>query len=210
MRSVQWTHEITPEAVPALQQQLEWALQRQNRRFSDQFEQRRRIPLALRRRLLVVLGVLVVALVVALARLDPWIARRHVGFFAFAAGAGVLAIVVGFALPGIQARSRRFAGRMIARRAEMMMRPLAAKAPFPIAYELTDELLRARAVLSTPDAVFVFAHDRSLRLQQAIYGAAERDRVVAAFVAAGASHEHLDRPVDGYVAPIPEAVIRSR
>ena len=210
MLSVQWTHEITREAVPALQQQLEWALQRQNRRFSDQFEQRRRIPPALRRRLLVVLGALVIVLVVVLARLDPWIASRHVGFFTFAAGAGLLAIVVGLALPGIQARSRRFAGRMIAERAALMTQPLAAKAPFAIEYELTDELLRHRAVLSTPDAVFVFAHDRSLRLQHTFYGAAERDRVVAAFVAAGASHEHLDRPVDGYVALIPEAVIRSR
>ncbi|MCB9572007.1 MAG: hypothetical protein H6709_25035 [Kofleriaceae bacterium] len=217
-----WEVEITAARLPALQREIEWAMQRQNLRFADAMRARR-LPMARRRQLIVLLGLLGLGLLGFLAVTYPAMVRAQPAFFvAFTALFG-LALAAGVALSRVQAWSRRVAGRMLSRRVARMLAPLWSRAPLTATYRLDGATLRtsiptlgvartdgcgdAAVVLSTPGVVLLFRRRHALNPARCIYvaGPAERDAVVAAFVAAGAAHEHLAGPVDGYLDPLPPA-----
>jgi hypothetical protein len=156
-----WRFELTGDRVPELQVKLEWALQRQNRQFSDAVDRlvtthpvaesaHRVVPWILR--VLGGLGLVLLALIVAL---DPHGARREAWWLVPAGILFVLVIAIAPYVVQIRERirervrglgpSRRFTGAMLARRAEAIYRKVAAKTPYTIDYHLTADALEARA-----------------------------------------------------------------
>ena len=218
---VRWRSELTGERLPAIAQQLEWALQHQQRRYVQRLPMNR-IPDRQRAWMARALSAAIVVLVLALVRLDPSIWDEHrllvTGMFALAA----IGFVLSFAFPQTRAWSRRYAGRSIARRAARLLRPLARRLPAAFDYELwADRIvvhwagrpllnpipLEPGLVLAAPDALFVFRKRSSLGVVRTVYVPAgpERRAVLDAFARAGAEQIELTGPAEGYADRVPPA-----
>jgi hypothetical protein len=197
--------------MPVLQQELAWALQRQNRRFADALR-RRNLPAKWRQRGAIAISLVALGVLGRLIATSPPAYRRaHLLLFVSGTVFFLATLALGIVFPRYQAWERRFADGLLARRAERMLEPLAARAPFTRTYEL-DDVLRtaAKLVVSTPGAVMLF--DRADSLTPArivpVPDEAVRDAVVASLVAAGAAHAHAAGAADGDLAPTPEALVR--
>ena len=226
--SRQWTTEVTRDRLAAVQQELEWALQRQNQHFAQLMpgsgfkrpENLRRL-----RRILLVLVAALAVVLAALVAVDPSAPRRYTPVFVLAGVASALALVMAAVLPRVNAWSRRVAGEMLARRAGRILRPLAAKVPVTIAYTLDDtgvsatcaplgidhrlSLTRPALVLHGAHGMFVFRRGMSL-IPERTFHASDDDRtaLLEAFGRAGVRCEEITRPVDGYADAIPRAEVR--
>jgi hypothetical protein len=222
-----WQVELERGELPALQARFEWALQHQNRRFAGKFE--RAVPQRGLRGILIgvaILGLVVIGLYVALDPRafgrDPWFVIGYGAVFT-----AVLVIGIVFTPARKSAFSARWSGRSFARAAERTFRPVLEQLPYTIDYRLAGdavearvaklglvrrtELAKVRLVLDGETVLFAFRRPGSFNPYRLIYvpAAADRDAVLAAFARRGAEHVVLTGPIDGYVAPVPEARVRS-
>ena len=221
-----WRVHLERGDVPALQTRLEWALQHQNRRFASGFE--RAIPQQALRVVIIVLSIIGLAVVGLGVVLDP----RHFGhdpWAAIYAGVFILLLCVGIAFTPARKKafSARTAGRSFARGAERMYRAVLRQVPYDIDYRLAGVVIEARAekirvvrqtelgkvklVLDCETVLFAFRRRGSFNPYRFIYvpTAADREAVLAAFARHGAERVTLTGPIDGYVAPVPEARVHA-
>ena len=214
-----WTSEITRERLAALQVELEWALQRQNARFSDRMPTSRMS--VERRRAIALIVFSVLALVLAYAAwTDPRV--RHTMWFATGVVAAAAGFVMALFLPRLRAWSKRTAGSMLTRRAAGILAPVLRRAPYTIEYKLAGDELAAdvpalklhrtlplahpKLVLATPGLVIAFRDTHALNPLRVIYAAdGDRAALLAAFAACGVACEEVSGPADGYTPPVPEA-----
>jgi hypothetical protein len=209
--SLRWRFEVTRDALPALQQHLEWALQRQNQRLARAIPTGR-LSIARRQRLVFLLSPIGVVAVLGLYLSDPR-AAGHGPLYLLGGAFFVGTFAAGLALPAVRRWSARTAGTMIERRAARMLRTLARRAPCAIEYELDEEELRAaRAALYTDSVVVLLRRLHSPAPLRVLWVAttSERQALLAALEAAGVACEEVTGAVDGYVAPVPEARARRR
>lgn len=181
---VRWTYDFTCAGIPVLQQELEWALQRQNRRFADTLR-RRNLPAKWRQRGAIAVSLVgLVALVELSATLSPAYRREHLLLFVGGAVFFLATLALGIAFPRYQAWERRFADGMLARHAERMLAPLAARAPFTQTYELDDVLRTAAQLVSQKNTAWRLSPD--VRLSRAFTGNERERRLEVAREALGA------------------------
>jgi hypothetical protein len=173
-----------------LQQELEWALQRQNFRFAEAVR-KRHLPMKVRR----VVGacVSVIGLVAGGVLLShgwyPTLAAIVMPLF-------VGTLLLSIYMPQFHAWSRRAVGRSITRRAARLMPHLQRE---PAA------LPPAALALSTPNLVVLFSSTHAqnpLRIVQVT----DDDREAA--IATATTREHLTGAVEGYFDPLPVAKVR--
>ena len=223
--ALRWQFEMTRDAVGPLQQDYEWALQRQNQRFVAALPMEKRWPGG-DGLVVAVIAILGLSLLGLVYLLDPTVVRRHPGWFL----AGVLVFGVGLVaaryVRAIRGWSRRKAGAMLGRHAARTFGAVDRRAPYTIEYELAgDELAvrapklrvdralplrRARLVLHGRNVLFAYRRRHSVRPFRFLYvpSDAEHAALRAAFERCGATLEPVTGPVDGYTAPIPEARVR--
>lgn len=219
-----WTFDFTRERVPALQVQLEWALQHQNRRFARAFVDG---TWNVRRVLVTALSALGALLIGVAYVLDPagWRANATL-FLALLALFVLLPIAVRLRKPRTdQPRSHRRVGAALARDAGRIYRKPLARAPYTIAYTCDGSRVRARVeslgidrafelraprlVIATPDAILAFRRAWSFTPFRFVYVTPDaRAALVADFTRAGVPVVELAGPVEGYVAPLPDARAR--
>ena len=212
-----WTFEVTRDQVARLELELEWALQRQNARFSNAMPTQRMSVNARR--------VLVIGLSLAIGFLSFFGMRDRDGHLGTWATVGIVfaafTTVMGVFLPQVRRWSKRTAGAMLTRRARRILRPVLRRAPYAIEYKLgADELVadipalrmhrvlalgEPKRVLATPNLVVAFRRQHSQNPMRIIYVSDQRDALLAAFRERLVVCELINGPVDGYVAPVPEA-----
>ncbi len=212
-----WQFEVTADKLARLQLELEWALQRQNQRFSSAMPAQR---MSLGARRLLVLGIALVLGATSLTmrgpngHLDAW------GTFGIVLAG--FAAVMALSLPRVRAWSKRTAGTMLARRARRLMRPAFRNAPYTIVYQLgSDELTadaagtvrvlplaRSKRVIATPGLLVAFRRTRSLVPMWVLYIGEQRDAEIAALRERLVACETVTGPVDGYAPAVPEARVR--
>jgi hypothetical protein len=222
-----WQVHLERGDIPALQTRLEWALQHQNRRLAQRFE--RAVPQRGLRWLVIALSIAGLAVLGLYVLLDPRGVARN-PWFVLGYGA-VFALLLGVGIVFTPARkaafSARTAGRSFARAAERMYRQVLRQVPYTIAYRLAGDTIEARAekirvvrhtelrriklVLDAETVLFAFRRRGSLNPYRFVYvpTAADREAVLAAFARHGAECVPLTGPIDGYVAPVPEARVHN-
>ncbi|MGE5183994.1 MAG: hypothetical protein ACM31C_18110 [Acidobacteriota bacterium] len=219
-----WTFDFTRERVPGLQVQLEWALQHQNQRFVQSFVAG---TWGVRRVLVTVLCAFGALLDLAVLVIDPAVWRsRWLFFAAFLMLFAMLPIVIARQRPRPdRRRSQRRVGARLARTAERIYRRPRARAPYTIAYTFDGagirarveslgldrafELRRPRLVIATPELLLAFRRSWSVTPFRFVYVTPEaRGALLAACSKLGVPTVELAGPVEGYVAPLPDARAR--
>jgi hypothetical protein len=216
-----WQYELQPEAVPELEQQLEWALQRQNAAFAK-FWQTGVMP-----RIAIGLSLAGIALLLLIFALDPNGVAAAWRFFGFALALCVITPIVAVT------RAKRVTGKSIskyvrtslAKQAASFYRKVAAAAPYIAEYWFDGESIRAqvaklkldrhyklrsaRLALHGKHVIFLFRFPRSIHPFRFIYVPtdAKRRALLDAFEKLGIVHEEITGPTEGY-GSIPEAKAR--
>jgi hypothetical protein len=221
---LRWRYEVTRPSLPPIEQALEWALQRQNRRIVQALPTDR-ISVERRARVATMISVLGLVAIGALYLLDPRAARRQPAFFVLATLVFVGGLVAARSLPRIRAWSRRVAGRMIARQAARAIAGVAKRAPYTIDYHLAGDVLDAHVVsppldrrlalrgvgqvLYAEHVLFVFTRKHAARPSRLLFvpGEPERAALLAAFARCDVPAEELTGAVEGYAPPIAPAIV---
>jgi hypothetical protein len=223
MADVTWRYELTRDGVQTLQHELEWALQRQNRRFAKGMRDRAN-PIQLR--LIRGLSIVCIVLLAVDAALDPDQLRA----FPLLNLAALAVSIVAFVIATVRMRKGPPAdkpqlgvGGMLSRQAAGIYRKPAQQVPYTIDYTLADgrvrsvapavavdrsfDLRKAKLVLHSEHALFVFRFKWSFQPMRFVYasGEAERAALLAVLDAANIEHAAITGPVENYVAPIPGA-----
>lgn len=214
---MEWTFELTHEAIPDLQTQFEWALQHRNQAFGA--------PVSARS---VMRGISIVS-VAAFATVFLIAGSTHYYVLAVLAG-----LAIGTALRSLRtstanmtttsSRFDRALGTRLGDVAAGAFASVAAKAPYQIRYTLTDgqlltdvdgstfapvELASVTRVIAAESIVFVFVHALAQKPARTIYvgDPATRAALVAAFEAVNVPVQRITGGVASYMPRLPEARI---
>jgi hypothetical protein len=217
---VRWHYELTDGELAHLARRVEWALQHQNQRFARAIPSAR-IPDRTRQVLVLVVALVGLGAVIALHALGGISGTLFTASIAFYGAA----LALGAVFPWYRARARRFAGRMIERRAARLLKPLGRLAPMTFEYALHDgritttstrsswlpplEPRSIRLVIAVGPSLILFRRARGLNPCRMLHVPDEpaRAAVLAAFP--HAEHVELTGPLAGYGDAIPKATIAS-
>jgi hypothetical protein len=118
-----WRVVRSTDDLPRLREQLGWAAQRQNQRFSEATPAGR-LSTETRQKVILMLAPVGLLAAAALYGLAPDDVRRHAVAFGVLIVFFVAAFVAGLLLRRVRGWSRRTAGQMIARRVARILRPI--------------------------------------------------------------------------------------
>jgi hypothetical protein len=135
-----------------------------------------------------------------------------------------LTFMVSFYVRSMRAWSRRLAGRVVARRAARIIRPIERRLPAIFEYELQADQVAVHCdavagvkPLSLAEGLVVTAHDLLVVFHSRgsltpigklhVPGAEDRHALLAAFGRHGAECVEVTGPADGYASPLPPARI---
>ncbi len=210
-----WRVVRSTDDLPRLREQLGWAVQRQNHRFSHATPAGR-LTTETRQKLILIVSPVGLLAAAALYGLAPDDVRRHSVAFGALIAFFVAAFLAGLFLHRVRGWARRTAGGMIARRVARILRPIEARGPITIAYDLDDDRLStsipelgvqrvfslrtAGLALAMPELVVLFRRKHSLHPLRTIHlpDPAERQAFLDTLTRLGVPIEELAGPVAGY------------
>jgi hypothetical protein len=210
MDPVRWRVELTREQMPRLVQRMEWVLQHKNQRLAERMQGREMTDATRTAGLVVsILGLLLTFAV------HPFWWWALVLFFA-------LTLAMSLFPQRFKRASRRFAGRMIAKRATRLLRSLEHRLPLVFEYELQADCVGVRCeaephvrpmplapglVVAADDLVVVFRRGRSLNPRRKLHvpDVNARRAVLQAFARHGAECVEVSGPAEGYADALPAA-----